>query len=192
MKLQFEANQQFQLDAIAAVTGLFIGQPRSDPAFSVIRLANDAGLFAGQELSELGLGNHLLLSTDTLRSNLRTIQRRNDIEANDDAAIEGWSLFDAPANEGRLCPHFGRNGNRTGKTYVYLRTIFELSKRYGFTKFVIVVPSVAIREGVLKTLEITGEHFRALYDNNPVEYFVYDAKRQTGFVSSRQQMQFRS
>ncbi len=64
----------------------------------------------------------------------------------------------------------------TGKTYVYLRTIFELSKRLGFKKFVIVVPSVAIREGVLKNIEITAEHFRALYNNLP-RAFVYDAKR---------------
>src|SRR5262249_17154180 len=60
---------------------------------------------------------------------------------------------------------------------VYLRTIFELSRRYGFQKFIIVVPSVAIREGVLKNIEITAEHFRALYDNMPFEHFVYDAKR---------------
>src|SRR5438105_1634097 len=65
----------------------------------------------------------------------------------------------------------------TGNTYVYLRTIFELSQRYGFQKFIIVVPSVAIREGVLKNIDITGEHFRALYNNLPFEHFVYDAKR---------------
>ena len=65
----------------------------------------------------------------------------------------------------------------TGKTYVYLRTIFELSQRYGFQKFIIVVPSVAIREGVLKNIEITAEHFRALYNNLPFEHFVYDAKK---------------
>src|SRR5207344_2946384 len=63
----------------------------------------------------------------------------------------------------------------TGKTYVYLRTIFELNRRYGFTKFVIVVPSVAIKEGVYKTLQITEEHFRNLYANVPYEYFLYDS-----------------
>jgi type III restriction enzyme len=65
----------------------------------------------------------------------------------------------------------------TGKTYVYLRTIFELSQRYDFQKFIIVVPSIAIREGVLKNIEITAEHFRSLYNNLPFEYFVYDAKK---------------
>ncbi len=63
----------------------------------------------------------------------------------------------------------------TGKTYVYLRTIFELNRRYGFTKFVIVVPSVAIKEGVYKTLQITEEHFRGLYANAPFEFFLYDS-----------------
>ena len=63
----------------------------------------------------------------------------------------------------------------TGKTYVYLRTIFELNRRFGFTKFVIVVPSVAIKEGVYKTLQITEDHFRSLYANAPFEYFLYDS-----------------
>ena len=65
----------------------------------------------------------------------------------------------------------------TGKTYVYLRTIFELNKSYGFKKFIIVVPSVAIREGVLKSIEITKEHFQTLYDNAPFDHFVYDSRR---------------
>ena len=66
----------------------------------------------------------------------------------------------------------------TGKTYVYLRTILELNKRYGFsTKFVIVVPSIAIKEGVYKTLQITDEHFRALYSGTPFEYFLYDSAK---------------
>ena len=63
----------------------------------------------------------------------------------------------------------------TGKTYVYLRTIFELNRRFGFTKFVIVVPSVAIKEGVYKSLQITEEHFRGLYARSPFDYFLYDS-----------------
>lgn len=65
----------------------------------------------------------------------------------------------------------------TGKTYVYLKTIFELHKRYGFTKFIIVVPSVAIKEGVYKTLEMTEQHFKSLYDHTPFEYFLYDSNK---------------
>jgi type III restriction enzyme len=119
------------------------------------------------------------VAEDKLRANAREIQERNDIEVPDGgAALEAWEFFDVPANQTRRCPHFSvEMETGTGKTYVYLRTIFELSRRYGFSKFVIVVPSVAIREGVLKNLEVTAEHFRALYDNPPVEHFVYDGKR---------------
>jgi type III restriction enzyme len=119
------------------------------------------------------------VAEDKLRENLRAIQTRNDIDVADPAAApEAWELFDGPANQARICPHFSvEMETGTGKTYVYLRTMFELSRRYGFQKFIIVVPSVAIREGVLKNVEITAEHFRALYNNLPFEHFVYDAKK---------------
>lgn len=179
MKLQFDANQQFQLDAVAAVTDLFDGQPQSMPEYAIINMASAEGLFAGQERTELGVGNRLLVAEDKLRESLRAIQTRNDIEVADPAATpEAWELFDGPANQARICPHFSvEMETGTGKTYVYLRTIFELSRCYGFQKFIIVVPSVAIREGVLKNIEITAEHFRALYNNMPFEHFVYDAKK---------------
>lgn len=144
------------------------------------------GLFAGQALTlpgcfatELGVGNRLLLAKEKLHANTREIQAQNDIEIEDEAApLDAWELFDLPADAARRCPHFSvEMETGTGKTYVYLRTIFELSQRYGFQKFIIVVPSVAIREGVLKNIEITTEHFRALYNNLPFEHFVYDSKK---------------
>ena len=179
MKLQFDPNQPFQLDAVAAVTDLFAGQPQGALEYAVINPGNQEGLFAGQERTELGAGNRLLLAEEKVHANLRNIQTRNDIEALDPAAVlEAWELFDGPANRMRRCPHFSvEMETGTGKTYVYLRTIFELSRRYGFQKFIIVVPSVAIREGVLKNIEITAEHFRALYNNLPFEHFVYDARK---------------
>ena len=64
----------------------------------------------------------------------------------------------------------------TGKTYVYLRTLFEMNRKYGFKKFIIVVPSVAIREGVLSSIDIMREHFRGLYNNVPSDHFVYNSK----------------
>src|SRR5207253_9496357 len=120
-----------------------------------------------------------LLAPDKVRENLRLIQIRNDIEITDpETPPEAWTLFDGAANQARHCPHFSvEMETGTGKTYVYLRTIFELSQRYGFQKFIIVVPSVAIREGVLKNIDITTEHFRALFNNLPFEHFVYDARR---------------
>ncbi|HCE67385.1 MAG: type III restriction endonuclease subunit R [Geobacteraceae bacterium GWC2_55_20] len=179
MKIQFDANQQFQLDAVAAVTDLFDGQPQGAPEFSVINMGSIGELYAGQDRTELGIGNRLVLDETKLSDNVRTIQAANDIEVADVAApLEAWELFDGPANQARRCPHFSvEMETGTGKTYVYLRTVFELSRQYGFQKFIIVVPSVAIREGVLKNIEITAEHFRALYNNIPFEHFVYDAKK---------------
>ena len=179
MKLQFDANQQFQLDAVAAVTELFDGQPQGAPEYSVINVADWGDMFAGQSRTELGVGNRLLLAEEKLTANTRLVQVRNDIDLSDASAPLGaWELFDSAANIARRCLHFSvEMETGTGKTYVYLRTIFELSRRYGFQKFIIVVPSVAIREGVLKNIDITAEHFRALFNNLPFEHFVYDARK---------------
>lgn len=176
--LHFDPNQPFQLDAVAAVTDLFAGQPQGAPEYSVINVGTYEGLFAGQSQTELGISNQLLLSEEKLTENTRLVQHRNDIEVTQPAApLAAWELFDAPANVARRCPHFSvEMETGTGKTYVYLRTIFELSQKYGFQKFIIVVPSVAIRAGVIKNLEITAEHFKALYNITP-EYFLYDAKK---------------
>src|SRR5659263_59993 len=95
MKLQFDPNQQFQLDAVAAITDLFDGQPQGAPEYSVINMGNLVGLFNGQEQTELGAGNRLLLTEDKLQSNTRAIQVRNDIEVPDPASpLEAWELFD--------------------------------------------------------------------------------------------------
>ena len=178
MKLQFDGNQTFQLDAVRAIVDLFEGQPHSESTSSPLRLQDYGALFAGQTQTELGVGNHLILDDARMLQNTRTVQERNDIEVEDRAAaLSSWDLFDGPANMARRCPHFSvEMETGTGKTYVYLRTIRELARRYGFLKFVIVVPSIAIREGVLKNLDITKEHFQTLFDNQPCEHFVYDGK----------------
>ena len=180
MKLQFDPNQPFQLDAVAAVTDLFDGQPQGAPEYAVIQLGDWGGLFAGQDRTELGVGNRLLLADDKLRDEPARDPgpQRHRGRRPDRAARSVGAVRRARPTHARTCPHFSvEMETGTGKTYVYLRTIFELSRRYGFQKFIIVVPSVAIREGVLKNIEITAEHFRALYNNLPFEHFVYDAKK---------------
>ncbi|MBK9958900.1 MAG: DEAD/DEAH box helicase family protein [Chitinophagaceae bacterium] len=166
MKLHFDSNQEYQLDAVKSITDIFEGQPLNggDFEFSIFQ--------AGALHSEYGFGNRLTLSEEQIWENVKAIQSANEIK-NDKEALEGMN-FSIEMETG------------TGKTYVYLRTIFELNKLYGFKKFVIVVPSVAIREGVLKNLQITQEHFQTLYDKVQVNPEVYDSKKVSnlrGFAS---------
>jgi type III restriction enzyme len=157
MKLHFDGNQEYQIDAIRAVTDIFEGQPLSggDFEFSLTE--------TGSLLSEYGVGNRLTVSEEQIWENIKSIQQRNEINS-ENTELQGMN-FSVEMETG------------TGKTYVYLRTIYELSKLYGFKKFVIVVPSIAIREGVLKNLQITNEHFQTLYDKVQINFDVYDSKK---------------
>lgn len=179
MKIQFDPKQQFQLDAIASVVDLFDGQPLEETDFSVVDLSGTDDQFTSILRADLGVGNRLSLTDEMLRENTRVVQERNEIDVSDpNAGLEAWEVVDGAGAIERYIPHFSvEMETGTGKTYVYLRSIFELSRRYGFKKFIIVVPSVAIREGVLKNIEITKDHFRALYNNVEFEHFVYDAKK---------------
>lgn len=158
MKLHFDSNQEYQLNAIQSVVDLFEGQPLSkvDFEFSL------SDLTSGLQLNENGFGNNLILSEDQILDNLNTVRKKNELEPTE--KLEGLN-FSLEMETG------------TGKTYVYLRTIYELNKNYGFKKFVIVVPSIAIREGVLKNLEITHEHFQNIYDRIPVNFEIYDSRK---------------
>lgn len=178
MKLRFDPSQSYQLDAISAVVDLFDGQPQGAQDMSVVAVASGTGLFAGQERTELGVGNSLAIGLEKLLANTRAVQLRNDIEVEENTTLQTWPLIDPVSGSDREVPHFSvEMETGTGKTYVYLRTILELSQRYGFRKFIIVVPSVAIREGVLKNVAVTREHFDGLYNKPVFEHFVYDAKR---------------
>ena len=179
MKLQFDPNQQFQLDAVSAVVDLFEDHPYANPDFAVVKATDWGDLIVRTEGSIAGACNQLLVDEDRLRKNLRSVQDRYDLEVgNPDLAPEAWELLDPVLGQERRCPQFSvEMETGTGKTYVYLRTIFELSQRYGFQKFIVVVPSVAIREGVLENIRITTEHFRALYNSMPFEHFVYDSDK---------------
>ncbi len=160
MKLQFEPDLDYQQDAIAAVCDLFQGQEACRTEFTVSHGLADQ--LPGFQEGELGVGNQLALEPKELLDNLRGVQLRN-------------GLLPAEWLESRDFTVEMETG--AGKTYVYLRTIFELNQRYGFTKFVIVVPSVAIREGVAKSLDMMGPHLRALYSGTPFEHFVYDSSK---------------
>lgn len=162
MKLQFDARQQYQLDAISSIVDVFSGQPLESKDFEVKMSAPKDQLQMGQNFV---IGNRLLLSDETLLENLQTVQKRNELEMSDE--LDGLN-FSVEMETG------------TGKTYVYLRTIHELHKNYGFKKFVIVVPSIAIKEGVLKNLEITADHFSQIYDNPQMDFSVYDSKQSNG------------
>jgi type III restriction enzyme len=177
MKLQFDAKQAYQIEAVEAVCDLFGGQPLEKVDFSTILATFDTPLFGAVSRNELGVGNALGLTEETLLQNLQRVQERNLLDVTpDDKGVEGWIWADEAGSH--WCPHYSvEMETGTGKTYVYLRTIFELNRKYGFKKFIIVVPSVAIREGVLKNLEITRDHFRALYNNVEAEHYIYDAKR---------------
>ncbi len=175
MNLQFEHNLDYQRAAIDAVCSLFTGQELCRTEFTVShnapRLATGTDLASqvvqqqmglGLAESELGIGNRLSLLDDDLLKNLNAVQLRNGLSLS--PSLESGD-FTVEMETG------------TGKTYVYLRTLFELNQKFGFTKFVIVVPSVAIKEGVYKSLQIMAPHFKTLYAGVPFDYFLYDSAK---------------
>ena len=162
MKLHFEPDLDFQLQAIEAVCDLFRGQEVCRTEFTVTPASSGAQAQLAFAENDLGVGNRLTLLDEEILKNLKDIQLRNGVPPSVSLASGDFTV---------------EMETGTGKTYVYLRTIFELNKRYGFTKFVIVVPSVAIKEGVYKSLQITEDHFRALYSGTPFDYFLYDSNK---------------
>ena len=176
MKLHFESNLDYQHAAIESVCDLFRGQEICRTEFTVSSQRVPAALVQGElplggsftqgqlglVQNELGIGNCLTLLDDELLANLNDIQLRNGLRPSASLASGDFTV---------------EMETGTGKTYVYVRSIFELNKRYGFNKFVIVVPSIAIKEGVYKTLQITQEHFRSLYAGVPFDFFLYDSSK---------------
>lgn len=155
MKLKFDGSLEYQQDAINAVCDLFDGLPLAESSLSI---SVNTGFY---RVSELGIGNQDQIDRDQMLGNLQAIQERHKITKV--AALNALE-FAIEMETG------------TGKTYVYLRTAFELNRRYGFKKFVIVVPSVPIREGVLHSIATMAEHFKTLY-GVPFDHFVYTSKQ---------------
>lgn len=172
MKFNFKI-QQFQTDAVEAVVRVFNGQPHYDKTTYIrdlgkikvekqIRMAiteDEDGL-----LDDTGYKNESVELTDKqLLENIRSIQSENNIKLSDKLIGDiGRCSLDIEMETG------------TGKTYVYIKTMFELNKRYGWSKFIVVVPSIAIREGVNKTFQITCDHFMEQYGKK-ARFFIYNS-----------------
>lgn len=167
MKIQFDGAQEYQQDAIASIVDLFSGLPLAQGKFEI-------NVQSASELTgELARGNLLTLSDDALLANAQEVQKRNGLAPSEQ--LDGRN-FSVEMETG------------TGKTYVYLRTIYELYTRYSLSKFVIVVPSIAIREGVSTSIRLMDDHFKGLYENTSLNPpLVYDSKqvsRLRGFATA--------
>ena len=167
MKLQFK-HQKFQADAAKAVCDVFTGQPYLTPSYMM-----DKGYVKNEQITFdeaerfTGFGNSRLvpeLNDGVILESINKIQRSNQIEPS--KQLEGQYNLTVEMETG------------VGKTYTYIKTMYELNKRYGWSKFIIVVPSVAIREGVYKSFQITEEHFAEEYGKK-IRYFIYNSAQLT-------------
>lgn len=162
MKFKFKI-QQYQTDAVECIARVFDGEPCIDKTL----YRRDLGKVDSTRLqleSDEGFSNHdLLLSSNQLLENIRQLQLENDIKKSDklNKALGACNL-DIEMETG------------TGKTYVYIKSMFELNKRYGWSKFIVVVPSIAIREGVAKSFDMLESHFFEHYGKK-AKWFVYDS-----------------
>ena len=166
MKFKFKI-QQYQSDAVEAVVRVFAGQGLHD-SVSYIRdkgkTVKTTQVTIDDDLGDSGYKNEeIYLSDDQLLSNIQQLQNENNIKQSTKLVTDlGRCSLDVEMETG------------TGKTYVYIKTMFELNKRYGWSKFIVVVPSIAIREGVKKSFEITSEHFMEHYGKK-ARFFVYNS-----------------
>ncbi|MGN8771559.1 type III restriction-modification system endonuclease [Paenibacillus barengoltzii] len=168
MKIKFK-HQQFQLDAVKSIVDCFEGQPNELSRFTLDRgrrqkpeqmVMDD---IANAEQANIGFKNNAIQLIDQeILKNIQTVQRKNGLKISE--KLEGKYNLTIEMETG------------TGKTYTYIRTMFELYQKYGWSKFIVVVPSIAIREGVLKTFQITEDHFMSEYGTK-ARYFVYNSKQ---------------
>ena len=166
MKLQFKV-QQYQTEAVDAVVEVFAGQPYADG----VKYRIDPGRNSAPTLLEdAGLRNaEIALTQPQVLTNVHRVQQGRGLEPSMDLK-DPVRKSAAPINLDIEME------TGTGKTYVYIKTIMELHKRYGWSKYIVVVPSIAIREGVKKSFDITAEHFQSLYGTKP-RTFIYNSSR---------------
>ena len=187
MKLQFK-EQPFQLQAVSAVVDCFDGQPIRTKQFTLDRtqevlnrtrelsLGIQQGILYEQKLLEsIGYRNSpFLLSGTDILSNIKKVQRKNDL-------LESQKIEHAKGSQSGINLTIEMETG-TGKTYTYIRTMYELYGRYGWSKFIVIVPSIAIREGVLKSFEMTREHFQEIYGHKIVP-FIYNSSRPQDIIN---------
>lgn len=166
MKLQFK-HQKFQADAAKAVVDVFAGQPYLTPSYMIDRGADQYKLLTDTDEEFTGWANQKIvpeLSDKIILEHLQKIQRANQIKPSE--KLEGHFNLTIEMETG------------VGKTYTYIKTMYELNKAYGWSKFIIIVPSIAIREGVYKSLQVTQEHFAEEYGKK-IRFFIYNSKQLT-------------
>lgn len=166
MKLQFR-HQKFQADAAKAVVSVFAGQPYRTPSYMMDKGDENYQISMMDEEMFTGWSNHKIvpeLSDALILEHLQKIQRENQIQPSE--KLEGRYNLTIEMETG------------VGKTYTYIKTMYELNKYYGWSKFIIVVPSIAIREGVFKSFQVTEEHFAEEYGKK-IRFFIYNSARLT-------------
>ena len=164
MKLQFE-HQKFQADAAKAVVDVFAGQPYLTPTYMMDRGYGQQTLTDDTDFT--GWRNERIvpeLSDKLILEHLQKVQRTNQIKPSD--KLEGRYNLTIEMETG------------VGKTYTYIKTMYELNKHYGWSKFIVVVPSIAIREGVYKSFQVTQEHFAEEYGKK-IRFFIYNSAQLT-------------
>lgn len=164
IKLHFDHSQEHQLAAIDAVCGLFEKLPRNHSAFAL----------SEETIPNLPAGEHL--DEELLLENLRRVQAKNGLPASTELDVDDGLVLEGVGDEGWRYPAFTvEMETGTGKTYTYLRTIYELKKLFGFRKFIIIVPSVAVYKGVIKSIEMTRDHFKGIYNSEHLGLIDYDS-----------------
>ncbi|MEQ8192785.1 MAG: DEAD/DEAH box helicase family protein, partial [Candidatus Eremiobacterota bacterium] len=165
IKFKFDPNQEHQIKAVNSVVKLFDGFSQE--------------LIKSNLFTELvpNIGLYEEFDTMWLSGNLNDIQEQNNLSKNPNLVYDDGSMLEGVNPDSHRFPCFTvEMETGTGKTYAYLRTVYELKKHYGFRKFIIVVPSVAIYEGIIKAFEITKEHFKTLYGNETTVLIKYDGQ----------------
>lgn len=171
MKLKFK-KQQYQEDATQSVVKCFDGQSNGNRKEIIDRrhYITNEGTMWEEEIDEdiISFGNKKIeLSSEELRKNIRSVQKQNNLDYTDDKGFLNYSI---------------EMETGTGKTYTYIKTMYELNKAYGWSKFIVIVPSIAIREGVLKSFQVTEEHFQELYKKK-IRYFVYNSNNSSNIAN---------